>query len=870
MIGSTLGRYRLDSLLGQGGMGTVYRASDSTLGRMAAVKLLPADVSRDAQRLERFTREARTASALSHPNIVTIYEVGAEDGQHFIAMELVDGETLRERLGRGRLELARALDWLAQISDGVAAAHAAGIVHRDLKPENIVIAKNGFAKILDFGLAKLRAAPEATDDGATLARSTTPGVILGTVGYMAPEQARGEEVDSRADIFALGCILYEAVAGARAFRGESSVDTLHKIIYSEPAPLSEMAPETPAEVQRIVRKCLSKDPDQRYQSAKDVAIDLREARRELESQSGARVSSAHPPRPSRRVPIAAILVLLAAVAAATAWWGFGRKQAAPLAATVQQPMSITRLTDSGNTIGAAISPDGEYLAYVHSEAVRHSLWLRQIATNSVLQIVPPSQSGYWGLTFAPDSRSVYYALKSDEEPAGALYQVPILGGPSRRVLRRIDSHVHFSPDGTEMVFIRNHEPREGDSAVVIARADGTNERVLLSRSPPQGVRLFWGAPDWSPDGKSIAVPIRSDGMFRLFVADVATGRAQPLSRDEWAILGDVRWLSDGSGMIVAGGDSPTRTQLWFVSRDGTRRPVTNDLYAYRIACTTRDDGRLVSVASDWSSSVWRIAIDGSRPPERVTTGKYDGGRSLAVAADRTVFFNTSDTTEIWSVDAGGERRQVAGGKGAGAQAVAVSPDQQYLVTTVVRENRWELARVNRDGTGLKVLCPIANTRNARAAIQVTPDSKSVFFDSTIDGVARIWRIPIDGGTPVRVVDGDSPAVSPDGSKLAFLRESSVVVTSIDGGPPIHTFAAMGVTSSSMVRWSRDGKGLFHNAAANDRRNVWYLPLDGSEGRPVTRFDSEMVHTLDVSPDGAELVVGRGDLSRDAVLIRNFR
>src|SRR5438132_1540550 len=300
----TLGRYRLESFLGEGGMGRVYRGFDPSLGRAVAIKILPPELVHDRDRLDRFVREARTASSLNHPNVVTSHEIGSSDDTHFIAMELLDGETLRDR---GKLELRRAIDLMAQIAGGVAAAHSAGVIHRDLKPENIVITKSGFAKILDFGLAKLREAP-IRDDGAT-AKKTDPGTVLGSVGYMSPEQATGREVDHRTDIFSLGCILYEMISGRRAFSGESSIDTLHKIIHDDPPPLRELAPDLPPELQRIVRKCLAKDPDERYQSAKDLAIDLRGLKREIDSGVGAGSS-----RPDRRKRVPHIWIAAAAAA----------------------------------------------------------------------------------------------------------------------------------------------------------------------------------------------------------------------------------------------------------------------------------------------------------------------------------------------------------------------------------------------------------------------------------------------------------------------------------------------------------------------------------------------------------------------------
>ena len=292
LTGKSLGRYNIGPLLGRGGMGEVYRAEDVALHRPVALKVLPRELAGDPDRLARFSHEARAASALNHPHLLAIYEVGQaridSETVHFLAMELVDGDTLRQVLSSRRTPLKRTLDYLAQVAEALAAAHAAGIIHRDLKPENVMIAAAGYAKVLDFGLAKL--APQRAsvgDPAATIPTVTspasTPGLVMGTVGYMSPEQAQGLPIDQRSDIFSFGCVLYEAAAGVRPFSGASTIDTLHKIVHQQPEPLAALVPTSPPELHRIVRKCLAKSPDDRYQSMKEVAIDLRDLRRELES-----------------------------------------------------------------------------------------------------------------------------------------------------------------------------------------------------------------------------------------------------------------------------------------------------------------------------------------------------------------------------------------------------------------------------------------------------------------------------------------------------------------------------------------------------------------------------------------------------------
>src|SRR5499433_2098223 len=300
--GTKLGRYEIRAKLGQGGMGEVYLAEDTRLHRNVALKVLPTDLAANRERMHRFEQEATAAAALNHPNIATIHEIGESDGVNFIAMEFIDGQTLREKIHRERAELRKLLRYLQQVAEGLAKAHQAGIVHRDLKPDNVMITGDGYAKILDFGLAKLTEqtkppgieAPAAEATTAVLKQPlSTPGVVMGTVGYMSPEQAQGMQVDHRSDIFSFGCLLYEAATGRRAFESESTLDTLHKIVHA-PVPLVKDAnPAAPADLTRIVRRCLAKDPDERYQSIREAAIELRELRRELEG--AAELDTAVPP-----------------------------------------------------------------------------------------------------------------------------------------------------------------------------------------------------------------------------------------------------------------------------------------------------------------------------------------------------------------------------------------------------------------------------------------------------------------------------------------------------------------------------------------------------------------------------------------------
>src|SRR5436190_5786833 len=529
--GTKLGRYESRSKIGEGGMGEVYLAEDAELHRKVALKVLPSEVATHPDRMRRFKQEATAAAALNHPNIAHIYEIGESDGAHFIAMEFVDGFTLRHLIHEKQTDLPKLLRYLQHAADGLAKAHVAGIVHRDLKPDNVMVTREGHVKILDFGLAKLieppghaghaRDSDRALSEVATaiLQQHSTPGVVLGTLGYMSPEQAQGKvnEIDHRSDIFSFGCILYEAITRRKAFEGKDAIDSLNKIIREQPTPIANFNPDVPYDLQRIVRRCLAKDPEERYQTIKDVAIEIKEVRRDLQGRAGidttvpsastvgstiheaadaAHISAAPislSPVPSSTHPssaeyvvneikrhktVASVVVALLALVLAGIGYGIYKwtaKQSKP--APAFQSAKFQRLTTSGRASDAAISPDGKYVAHVKSDAGQRSLWLRQVATTSDTQIVPPSQQNYYGITFSKDGDYIYYARGEPNNFLRTLYQVPVLGGASRKVIENVNSPVSLSQDGTRLAFVRANVAR-GETALVVANADGTGERQV--------------------------------------------------------------------------------------------------------------------------------------------------------------------------------------------------------------------------------------------------------------------------------------------------------------------------------------------------------------------------------------------------------
>ena len=922
--GTRLGHYEVRTQLGAGGMGEVYLAHDRRLDRVVALKILPSEVARAEAPMRRFVQEARAASALNHPNILTVFEFGQEGGTHFIATEFVDGVTLRERLARGPLPLAEALEIGVQIAGALAAAHQSGIVHRDVKPENVMLRRDGYVKVLDFGLAKLaeRHTSAGDPDAATMMHNVTePGTVMDTVRYMSPEQARGLAVDARTDVWSLGCVLFEMVTGRTPFEGPTQSHVIVSILEKEAPPVASFAPSAPPELARIAAKALAKDPDDRYQTVKDLQIDLRQLKHRLEfeaelersvqpNQPTLRMSSARaaaqsqPPAaptepiapahstqdtgfPARAVGTRRRLRLALTAAALLALCGGALtlyKLLSPGAPARFHTINLTRLTATGKATDAAVSPDGKYVVHVVTEGGRQSLWIRHVATTSNVQIVQPSEARYRGLTFSPDGNFIYYVVRDQASPSGVLYQVPVLGGAPKRLLAGVDRPVTFGPGGKQFAFVRGNPSAQGAKALMIANADGTETRQIAA---PGLTGDFW-SPAWSPGGEVIAcAAVDTEGGLHVNVVGVrlSDGAVTRISDEKWFDVGRMVWLADGSGLLITATTqgSGFSNQIWHLPYpSGTARRVTNDLNNYSGLGLTADSSTLVAVQAEQRAGIWLVdAGGGPGEPRQLSNGSsaYEGVYGLDWLPDgRLVYESTASGDEdIWIADAdGGNQRQLTAKAGINLFP-RVTPDGRHIVFVSTRAGgNTNLWRMSIDGTEPKQLSggSIDNFPDC------TPDSRAVVYMSNVGGRRTLWRVSIDGGPAVQLTQAPSwwPAVSPaDGTIACYYQGEGadarprLAVLPPDGGAPVKIFDGPPASLSALpnpLRWSPDGRAITYVETRGGVSNVWRQPLAGGPPAQVTNFKSDRIYSFDWSPDGRQLACSRGTEISDVVLIRD--
>jgi serine/threonine protein kinase len=908
-----ISHYRVLEKIGAGGMGEVHLAEDTLLNRKVAIKLLPAASITDIQAKKRLIREAQAAAALDHPNICGILEIGEDDGRSFIVMQYIDGETLNDRIKKGSLELTEAIGIAIQIADALSEAATRGIVHRDIKPQNIMITNRGQAKLMDFGLARMTQPKSLVETEAeTKTLLTEPGLLLGTVSYMSPEQVNGETLDARSDIFSFGSVLYEIVTSKPPFAADSAAATFSSILTREPPPVARYSSEAPAELQWVISKSLRKNKEERYQTAKELLSDLKAIKHRMDLEAESRradpqnrtlpqMASADRTTPQQPTHSGAIVFdktteasgdkhskITTAFILATSLIGISvvgfvlyglitkneSKRLAPF-----QEIRLQRLTTTSKAKLATISPDGQYVVYALGEPGLQSISLAQISNKSNIQIVPPTDVNYEALVFSGDSNYIYYVVIEKNNQLRVLYQMPKLGGSAKRLITDIDSLITFSPDRKRIAFCR-FVPARGESTLVLANVDGTSEQQLTARPGDLGFAQAdeGTGPAWSPSNDTIICPALVDASTRqmgLIEVDSKNGTQKHISSQKWASIGSVAWVREGTGLLIAAKDQPTAPmQIWYLSYPaGDVRRITNDLSDYRHVTLTADASMMCAVQTDRVSSIWVVPNGEPTRVRPLTSGKFDGVSGLSWTPDGRIVYSSiqGGTSDIWMVNSDGSNQKQLTRDTGNNEEPSVSGDGRYIVFSSDRSGASHIWRIETDGGNPKELTK--GSYDFRP--QSSQDSRWVAYANTSSGKPSVWKIGIEGGEAIRLTNifTGRPGISADGRYVAcfYLVEEQINTTSkfaiisFDNGQLIRLLDFPS-SADALFRWASDGRAVMYIDTRSGISNIWSQPVQGGQPRQLTQFTSDRIFWFDWSHDGKNLALARGIETNDVVII----
>ena len=809
MIGKTLGHYQITEKLGEGGMGVVYKARDLHLDRFVALKILPSEKVADSERKRRFVQEAKAASALNHPNVVHVYDIDLSDGTDYIAMEYVEGKTLDRQIGHRGLRLSDALKYAVQIADALAKAHSAGIVHRDLKPTNVMVNEDGVVKVLDFGLAKLTEQIQGGESASTATIDderrpiTEEGVIVGTVSYMSPEQVEGMKVDARSDVFSLGSVLYEMLTGQKAFQGTSKMSTLSAILHQEPKPVTTIIPAIPADLEKLINRCLRKDPAKRFQHMDDVRVALNELKEDSESERLQSTPAASKQITSKRFVTGAVAVVALIALTVAGWYWLSRQRGAE----PEAPLTAVPLTAyPGYENWPSFSPDGSQVAFAWNGEKEDNwdIYVKLVGSESCLRLTNSSaveNSPAW----SPDGRQIAFC-RDLGAGKGAVILISPLGGPEQ-ILTEFSypggaSRLAWSPDGRALAMVEVRGELDTKQNLALYALETGVKQSLFKNFPSSFFADNW--PIFSPDGRALAFCRWAGyGISDLYLLDLSrdlkpVGEPRRITFQNLSFSG-AAWLSDGSSMVYSAGGN-----LWKVVASGSGQPqklafIGQD--AYNPAYSQRAS-RLAYTHSTSDVNIWRAELSSPQ-------GK----------ADPPTKFISSTRND---------------------RSPQYSPDGTKIAFASERSGSWEIWVCDADGSDALQLTRFGKGDTDRP--QWSPDSRRLAFHSTVEGHPEVYIMNASGGNPRRRASSSgsqNPSWSRDGRWIYFDSPEGIKRVPAEGGQAV-------LVNVSPPGWgpieSEDGKSIYFIDARGTTEadfGIWRGPLEGGESRQI--LDSFVVY-----------------------------
>jgi serine/threonine protein kinase len=906
--GQKIGRFEILCSLGMGGMGQIYLAHDENLGRKIALKLISRDFAADPHRVLRFEQEARAASALNHPNVCVIHDVGkTETGRHFIAMEHIQGKTLREQLAFGTLKPLEALQVTLQIGAALASAHAVGIVHRDIKPENIMLRPDGYIKVVDFGLAKLT---EVLTEQRKLFNANTqvhtePNLLMGTVKYMSPEQLREVAIDERTDIWSLGVVLYEMLTGSTPFEARSRYDSITSILASERAELV-FPNDVPPKLRKIIKKALEKDCDQRYQTVLKFTADLASLKKELERNAegysaviplmqpspepygGSRIFDrlksqalstadsifneikAHKTRSAIFAGASGVLaVLLLFPVAARVVNNVFEPAPTPAPSQVKEvtpSWPMKQFTTTGTSVSAAISPDGKLVAHAEEQYGKQQLLVTSTTTPGAYSAMRPEDNvKYLGITFSRDSQYLYFTRSENNGP-GNLYRVALPGSNPTQIKSGVDSPISLSPQGDRFAFVRF--TRGAEYALTISNIDGSDEQILATRQNGDKLSVYGLA--WSPDGEWIVCP-ESDWKPKyhtnLVAFNVKDKRKEVIGRSWFQIL-QVGWQEDMKSLVISANEnSSSPFRLWRINMsDGIAQPITSDVAEYQGVSIS--GGNIVTVKTTLRWRLWISKPHALQQAKEITSGIGLFGLTWT-SSDRIVYASmASNALNISRINPDGSDLFQLTIDAGDNYTPAASADGRYIVFASNRKGPFNLWRMNADDGSDPVQLTFTDGNFYPSC---SPDNQWVAFDNQTDSKMSAWKVPLQGGEAIKLSEGyRMPVFSPDSQLIACRYDEDsntydVAIFPAQGGEPLRHFKVPKQEWQS-VRWYRDSRHLTFVRNDNGYSNIWSYDLDTGAEKQLTNFNSELIYAYAWSPDYKQVACQRGSKTSDVTII----